>query len=438
MVIGSVNAQDENNPWAITVGANAIDFFPTGADEDVARTGERGEFFEEFYNVEDHWNIMSSLSYASISRYIGKGFVFGIAGSVNRIDQIGDRRAIRDLEYFAVDGEFTYGFKKLLKSKWLDPYLSIGGGYTWLETEVVSQNKRGWGTANGGIGVRFWLTEKIHLGLKTQYKHDFDNDENSLININREHFQHVAAIGLSFGAKDTDRDGISDKNDACPTVAGLKEFNGCPDSDGDGIEDSKDTCPNVAGSEEFNGCADSDGDGVEDSKDNCPNIAGVADLGGCPDTDGDGVADADDNCPTVAGSAAQNGCAESGSSQPQVSLETINNLDSQFKSILFDYGKASIRRESYEILDNVANIMREYTNTSFLIEGHTDDKGRDSFNLNLSDRRVNSVKNYLVSKGISSSRIQSKAFGETRPIATNQTETGRQANRRVELSIITQ
>jgi OOP family OmpA-OmpF porin len=71
--------------------------------------------------------------------------------------------------------------------------------------------------------------------------------------------------------KDSDGDGVPDKIDACPTLAGSAKLNGCPDKDGDGIEDKDDKCPTVAGSKEFGGCPDSDGDGIEDAKDKCPN-----------------------------------------------------------------------------------------------------------------------------------------------------------------------
>jgi len=80
--------------------------------------------------------------------------------------------------------------------------------------------------------------------------------------------------------------------------------------------------------------------------------------------------------------------------------------------------------------------MNEYPKTRFLIEGHTDDRGRDAYNLNLSNERAASVRNYLTGKGISSSRLESQGFGEARPIASNKTAAGRQENRRVELSIL--
>lgn len=453
MVIGSVNAQDKNNPWAISVGANAIDTYPVGDNAREAGTNLeiRGDVFEEFYNVNDHWNILPSVSYINISRYVGDGFVVGVTGTLNRIDKLGDSSPVNDLQHFAVDGAVSYSLKELISSNWFDPYVKAGAGYTWLDSQNTGGTP-GFGTANGGVGVRFWLSENFNIGLQSLYKHTFEDDRG----IN--HFQHSASLGFSFGGKDTDGDGIYDKDDACPEVAGIPEFDGCPDSDGDGIQDSKDACPTVAGTAEFEGCPDTDGDGIPDPKDACPTVAGVAALGGCPDADSDGIKDSEDGCPNEAGPRANNGCpyqdrdndgvldkddecpdvagTVANNGCPEVSVEVLNDLNVQFKSVLFDYNKASIRTESNATLDNVAKIMNEYPKTRFLIEGHTDDRGRDAYNLNLSDERAASVRNYLTGKGIAASRLESKGIGEARPIASNKTAAGRQENRRVELSIL--
>jgi outer membrane protein OmpA-like peptidoglycan-associated protein len=103
---------------------------------------------------------------------------------------------------------------------------------------------------------------------------------------------------------------------------------------------------------------------------------------------------------------------------------------------LFDFNKATLRSESHPTLDNVASIMNEYPTARFLIEGHTDSRGRDEYNLNLSNERAGSVMSYLTGKGISASRLESKGFGETMPVASNKTNAGRQENRRVQLSLL--
>lgn len=112
---------------------------------------------------------------------------------------------------------------------------------------------------------------------------------------------------LGSGVPDSDGDGVNDKKDLCPYVAGVKALHGCPDADGDGITDDDDACPLLAGDAMHGGCPDSDGDGVIDPDDVCPNAAGTA--SGCPDGDGDGVADKDDACPNDAGKL--NGCPDS-------------------------------------------------------------------------------------------------------------------------------
>lgn len=434
----TMQAQSKDNPWAIGIGVNAVDFYPVGED------APQGDMFDNYFGVDEHWNILPSVSKLTVGRYIGAGFSGEIAGSINRIDKFGDSSA-DDLTYYGLDAAATYSFRDLInESGWFDPYLSVGGGYTWLDDA-------GFGTGNAGVGFNFWFTDNIAFNIESKYKHAFDEGYNK-------HFQHSAGIKIAFGGTDTDGDGIYDDEDECPEVAGLKEFNGCPDSDGDGIADKDDACPDVAGSAEFNGCADTDGDGVADPQDECPNVAGLKALNGCPDADNDGVKDSEDKCPQEAGPAANNGCpyldadndgvldkddqcpevagTKANNGCPEVTVEIINELNEYSKTILFDLGKSSIRKESYEALDAISEIMNEYPSTVFHIEGHTDSQGSDAFNLKLSQSRAASVRKYLVEEdGIDASRVTSEGYGESRPIATNKTAAGRQQNRRVEVSL---
>lgn len=292
------NAQDKNNPWAISLGTNAVDAYPVGEDL------PQGPYFDEFFNVSDHWNIFPTISRVAVSRYLSDGFTFTAGGTLNTIDKFGTRlnattgeeetNPINDLSYFSLDGTISYSFQEVLNSNKFEPYLGVGGGYTWLDNV-------GAGTLNGNLGLRYWFNEKLGVEVQTMYKHAFED-------YIPKHFQHSVGLVFKFGGTDTDNDGIYDQDDACPEEAGLEMFNGCPDSDNDGIQDSKDDCPNTPGLAEFNGCPDSDGDGVVDKDDKCPNVAGLKALMGCPDADGDGIADGDDNCPNEAGPAANNGC----------------------------------------------------------------------------------------------------------------------------------
>lgn len=430
--INSIQAQDENNPWQISVGVNAIDAYPTN---DSNNPFSSTTLFDEYFNVTDHWNILPSVSYIGVSKYVGDGFSVGARGSLNRIEKIGDA-SVDDLSHYAIDGTIKYNF---LKNTTIDPFIEVGGGYTWVD-EI------GAGTVNGGIGFNLWFSENVGLTVQTQYKHAF---EDYLIR----HFQHMAGISIKFGGTDTDGDGIYDKDDACPEVAGLEAFNGCPDSDGDGIEDAKDSCPNEAGPKELNGCPDSDGDGVADKDDACPSTPGLASLAGCPDADGDGVADKDDACPNEAGPAANKGCpwpdsdgdgvldkddqcpevagTVANNGCPEVTEEVQKQLNDYARTILFDTGKSSIKAESTSVMVDIIQILNEYPNAKFTVEGHTDSVGSESTNQKLSESRANSVRDFLIDKGIAADRLSAIGYGEAKPIATNNTRAGRAQNRQV-------
>jgi len=165
---------------------------------------------------------------------------------------------------------------------------------------------------------------------------------------------------------------------------------------------------------------DSDGDGVVDGKDKCPNTpAGrKVNADGCElDSDGDGVVDGSDKCPTVFAKTAD-GCP------PPLVLEGVQ----------FDNDKATLRPEAFAILDKVAIGLKDWGDVNIEVAGHTDSKSDDEYNLKLSQRRAEAVRDYLISKGISADRLTAKGYGESKPIADNETEEGRFKNRRVELA----
>jgi outer membrane protein OmpA-like peptidoglycan-associated protein len=261
------------------------------------------------------------------------------------------------------------------------------------------------------------------------------------------------------GCQDKDNDGVSDNNDACPNVPGLSRFKGCPDSDGDGIEDAKDKCPNAKGSDMFMGCPDTDKDGIQDANDKCPDTkTGVkVDANGCPadsdrdgildaddkcpgtaigvkvntmgcpvDTDGDGVIDADDKCPGVIGDASNYGC-------PVAKKEIPKRLQFATRKVSFEKGNALLNISSYPMLDEVANILKEYPDYNLRIGGHADAVEKD--HSTISQSRADAVNSYLLGKGVPHSRTATTGFGKTRPVASNANETGRRQNRRVELEL---
>jgi hypothetical protein len=244
---------------------------------------------------------------------------------------------------------------------------------------------------------------------------------------------------------DQDGDGIIDAEDACIAVAGIKttdaHTNGCQDKDADGIVDSADACPDGKGiasnDSKANGCPDKDGDGITDANDKCPDVKGLEAFKGCPDTDGDGFEDSKDACPTQPetknGVADDDGCPDTDKSKVSISKEQIFILE----QVLFDTNKATIRKESFDLLDQVAKVFVEHPEIKrVLVEGHTDDVGKDESNMKLSDNRAKAVVAYLVKKGVEAARLDAKGFGETKPVVANDSKENRQKNRRVVFTIV--
>lgn len=256
----------------------------------------------------------------------------------------------------------------------------------------------------------------------------------------------VAAYGLtdSVGCPiDTDGDGVPDYLDKCDNTPkeawGYLDEHGCElDTDGDGVPDWRDSCPNTPkeawGYVDSLGCElDTDGDGVPDWKDLCPNTPkeawGHVDAFGCElDTDGDGIVDWKDACPTVAGPKENKGC-------PVITKEVRTLLTKAMQGIEFESGKATIKKKSYPLLDEIAQIFTENKTYIIEVQGHTDNTGSEKVNTELSDKRAKAVREYMVNKGVSTDRITAKGYGPAVPIADNKTKAGRQKNRRVEFKI---
>ena len=245
---------------------------------------------------------------------------------------------------------------------------------------------------------------------------------------------------------DNDGDGISDENDLCPDLAedfdGFEDDDGCPDldNDQDGIADSDDKCPNEPedfdGEEDTDGCPDlvkdSDNDSIPDDIDRCPlqaeDIDGFQDDDGCPDLDNDldGIPDEVDNCPntpeTFNGYQDEDGCPDEKPIEEKFVLKGVN----------FESGSAALTPDSYSILDEVVRSLQAYPEVRVEIRGHTDSQGPTSFNLELSQKRADSVRQYLINAGIDPSRIVATGVGEEEPIASNANPEGRLQNRRIE------
>ncbi|MEO0459706.1 MAG: OmpA family protein [Myxococcota bacterium] len=237
---------------------------------------------------------------------------------------------------------------------------------------------------------------------------------------------------------DNDQDGVIDTEDGCPMEPGEPAMRGCPDSDGDGVADVEDQCRDEAEDadkfEDEDGCPDpdNDADGVLDVADVCLNEPGIAANQGCPDADRDGdtVVDRMDNCPDVPGSPENNGCKKR-------QLVTIKGCKIDLsQKVFFQTGRATIRPVSFALLKNVAQVLIAQDNIKRVrIEGHTDSRGSAASNKSLSERRAQSVRDYLVREGIDTARLEAVGLGEEKPIDTNETGRGRENNRRVEMVI---
>ena len=346
----------------------------------------------------------------------------------------------------------------------LNPFLTLGvggGSYHKDLTAYANANNNSEFNAHalGGVGLQLNIKSELYFLAQAHYRYSFnenrlphnmfysigltkslskkeaakpvvaDRDKDGVPD-NADACPDVAGIASLQGCPDKDGDGIADKDDACPDVAGIKELNGCPDRDGDGIADKDDKCPDTKGLVKYNGCPipDSDGDGINDEEDKCPSVAGVQRYQGCPipDADKDGVNDEEDKCPNLAGVRENQGC-------PIISEEITRKVGMAAKNILFVTGSAKLQKSSFKGLNDVVKILQDNPDMKLSIEGHTDNVGSDDKNQVLSENRANTVKDYVVSKGIDASRITSNGFGETKPVADNKTAAGRQQNRRSEL-----
>jgi outer membrane protein OmpA-like peptidoglycan-associated protein len=239
---------------------------------------------------------------------------------------------------------------------------------------------------------------------------------------------------------DSDQDGIIDQIDQCShTLPGSPvDERGCPtDVDGDGVADGIDRCGNTPHGvqvDEFGCPFDADDDGVPDGLDRCPNTPAGAhvDQSGCPvDSDGDGVADGLDRCPNTP---ADREVDEAGCTRIQAGLEAGRLV---LSSVYFRTNSAELLPDSRRVLDEVGQALLDRPESQIEIQGHTDSSGAAAYNLQLSERRAQAVFEYLVATypGLDRGRFTVRGYGESRPIASNDTADGRAMNRRVEFVV---
>lgn len=393
-------------------------------------------------------------------------------------------KAVSKLSGFLVGLTGNYYF---MPGKNIQPYLLVGFGFDMWKIKMM-ENYGAFADGSGydftdfsgkaGLGVNFWLSEKVALDIQFKGTYALANmsgDETTPLG-NMTDFELRAlrgyiepSIGLTYflgKAKDSDNDGVPDKKDKCPDTplgAIVDEF-GCPlDADGDGVYDGLDDCPDTPRGAivDIVGCPlDTDKDGVFDGIDKCANTppGAIVDNTGCPlDGDGDGVPDGIDQCPNT-----QHGCAVDASgcqmdgdndgvcdgldkcpTTPAGTHVDLNGCPVDVKppvqkitlNIKYATGSYDPDAASKVILDELVRTMQAYTGTVIQMNGFTDDVGSDSSNQVLSEKRAGGVMDYLLQGGVPAERMTAKGYGENPAyfVGDNKTPEGRQQNRRVEI-----
>ena len=407
-------AQNSDHPIKFGFGTHVIDY------------NVNQDYFGDLIDTTHDWNNGFVLNRITLGGNLNPSFSINGSMSVAYIENDLTAKPAEFGIFSDADLTLNYHFANgyiFSERSWIDPFLFAGASVNYLS---INNEKNTLFAPKLGLGFDIWLTEQFGVNLQTGYAINGDPGT--------DYMQHAIGVVIRFGeGKDTDGDGFADWEDACPDKAGIALFMGCPDSDNDGITDALDACPNDAGLPAFSGCPDSDNDGIADKDDRCPKDRGDKIMSGCPDNDGDGIADIDDNCPDKPGVKSNKGCP---AIEEKEKKEIIQKINFAAKAIQFESGKDIIKTSSYATLDNIVSIMKLYPATGWSIEGHTDDQGDDKMNQDLSDRRAAAVRKYFIDKGINESRLTSAGFGESRPIAPNNSATGRAQNRRVEIKLV--
>ena len=347
-------------------------------------------------------------------------------------------------------------------------YLALGGGLARMHFDTADKTVNR-PLASLGIGQRIALGSSFALRWELRGDYAFEDTED-FVEKELLHFGAHAGISWLLGtySPDTDGDGVRDRKDRCPGTpfGAIVDMNGCPiDTDHDGVPDGIDRCPTTPPGwpVDASGCpTDADADGVADGRDMCPSTpaGAVVDADGCPlDGDGDGVPDGLDRCPDTAPGVRVDprGCSKdtdqdgvpdgidqcpdtpAGTKVDATGCPEVAKLFEEEKQELvlegveFETNSATLRPVSQAVLNRVAESMRAWPEVRVEIGGHTDSRGSDAHNLDLSRRRAESVREYLVAAGVAPSQLATQGYGESAPIADNATEDGRNRNRRVEL-----
>src|SRR5690606_924955 len=396
LLLISADAFSQNmlKKWYISGGVHAIN-----------HPSVRG-FGEGLFET-DNWSFVPPLSQLSVARTLNRSFAVDLQASIGEIDN-------KRLENVGVENEFMalvglglrYRFANgyiMKETSWFDPYLRFGANYYRMPYRGMEFNgivdtggdalENGAGVDNdhfalsGGLGINFWIWPKIGINIETQYvavpatKSDYID-----------FFQAKAGLAFRVGKNDRDKDGIVDEEDECPDTPGLPQYQGCPDTDGDKLEDRVDECPrepapNGEDTDEYycvNGCK------VMKEKVEEPPVT----------------------------------------PEPPVVVTPEPQKEITFEDVLFEYDKYELTADSAGKVKETAELIKQQGGNYF-VDGFADSNGSDEYNINLSRKRAQAVKDALVKEGIPAETLEVRAFGEQYPKCTNETDEGRQCNRRV-------
>lgn len=405
-------SQYNENKWIISASFDAVDLFPTGPKID-APYYPQGEFFEDLFNVSDHWNFGGPS--ISISKLIYKGLYFGAEMSLNKIKKIEGQDNI-DYPYYA--GQ-VFLKKTFYSTKKIRPFIKFGYGVSGIDRglfgDTIPFSQYFSKTLSPGIGVQFRITD--HFGF------EISSSFNKAIDINGiTHLRHKASIYLGIGDRDKDGDGIINRKDKCPKTPGILEFNGCPDSDSDGIPDLEDKCPNEPGEKLNEGCPEKDE--VLNENKIIPNKNKEIQL------------------EVVSPTFSVNSTNTKEKSDNKVSEDvlgissSITDKINENRIIYFPAVSTKILgKKNLVKLKSIINLLSKEQDLRVLLQGHSSDDGDSFLNLNLSRDRANSIKRTLIDSGIDPDRIEIKALGEEEPIFDNKSFNGRGFNRCVLITI---
>ena len=362
-----MSAQTKELPWYFSINVNAISL--------------QGEALESGLNLGAPAFVIGRSLFENVS--------FGSQYALSRVDNFE-----QSFNYISLDGFLKFN----LLNGVVVPYLIGGYGFSQfsnvLNRTSLFPSAKTSKTVFGGIGFNLYLNSNLALNVQVSYREMFENED-------FDHVQSFVGLGYYFGSIDSDKDGVSDKKDACPTVAGLQKYDGCPDSDGDGISDHLDSCIDQAGPEENKGCP-------------------------WPDSDGDGFVDPEDKCMDEAGPKENNGC-------PQLSKEIIHSLNEFGSRINFVADRYDIfGAKTRENLLKIKELLESHPEGILLIEGYASAEGEQDYNLELSVNRAQAVRKYLITLGVDPSRLEVQGFGTSDPIGDNSRPEGRAINRRVQ------